>query len=753
MTDNSRNFELEKDLSAVFASAASEEFVSKLQVQLICKAQEQKQHKDRPFYLRPAWLATSLILLALLISFFAIGPSRVVAAFQKLLGYVPGTGLVSTDAPLRVLAEPVEQTRDGVTITVASALLSADKTRIEYHVFGIPRDAYPDSEAVPGCIQQEYLRLPDGTELERMNGYPAIPANVNEAVLVIPCLANTLPGKAPENWEFPLRFIPAPAELTVFPVEEVTPTDKPTPDVAAQAGTFTPQATQEPGASVQVLRSIDTENGYIIIVSFGQNGDSTAWLQQTGVPYIIDAAGNKVHYSIPLDVQNSLPPDNTGAYVMAYKFNAAGVTFPLTIHYQGVLISANHPEAQVSINFDTGANPQPGQQWQINQQAELAGHKITLLSVTAGTRGEYSGYNFYLKTEEEGIGVSISIEGYEAVGGGGGGGGMNPNEFSSSLIYNSQPTGKLKVVLSNLVETSETMEWTGQWSPDVVRTDIPSSAKLGEGVCADGATIDGLAAVPQSLKGKILIDQTASDGSSALILSNLDGSGQKILTTDTGWEAISGNGQKAVYSSPQGFVLIDIPSGIEMPLNLTGYDPILSYDGNKLAYVNDAADGVNFYDVQEKTIRRISDRAFSGTVSWSADGTAVYIADMASGGSAWQIRRIDVGSGAIVDSILIENGSYKSLDIAMSPDEKWVAYRGRDNAGVYLSNMENGQSRLLLDSPTLGTSGIAWGSDDWLGVSVLEYDNTHKVILVNPFTCQTWMLPSFSGAIEGLAVQ
>ena len=46
-----------------------------------------------------------------------------------------------------------------------------------------------------------------------MNDYPAIPADVNEAVLVIPCLANTLPGKAPENWELPLRFVPAPEGL------------------------------------------------------------------------------------------------------------------------------------------------------------------------------------------------------------------------------------------------------------------------------------------------------------------------------------------------------------------------------------------------------------------------------------------------------------------------------------------------------------------------------------------------------------
>ena len=147
MTDNSRYTELEKQLSAEFSAAAPDEFVSKLQAQLNRKALDKAARKARPFYLRPAWLATSLVVLALLISFFAIGPAKVVAAVQRLLGYVPGTGLVSTDAPLRVLAEPVEQIRDGITLTVTSALLSADKTHIEYRVFGIPRSAYPNSES------------------------------------------------------------------------------------------------------------------------------------------------------------------------------------------------------------------------------------------------------------------------------------------------------------------------------------------------------------------------------------------------------------------------------------------------------------------------------------------------------------------------------------------------------------------------------------------------------------------------------
>lgn len=749
MTDDSRNYELEKDLSAVYASAPSEDFVSILQAQLTHKAQEQKQRFARPFYLRPVWLATSLVLLALLITFFAIGPSRVVAAFQKLLGYVPGTGLVSTDTPLRVLAEPVEQTRDGVTLTVTSALLSAESTHIEYRVFGIPRDAYPDSEAISGCMQQEYLRLPDGSKLERMNDYPAIFADVNEAVLVVPCLANTLPGKAPENWELPLRFVPAPEGFMVLPVEEITPA------IAAETATQLPVEAQTPtpdasAGSVTVTKVIDTENGFILIVSFLPGGGNNAWVQQSGMPTITDEAGKNVAYSIPLDIQNSLQADPSGADVMAYQFNASGVAFPMTIHYRGVRISVPQPDARASFTFDAGAAPQPGQEWKIDQPIELAGHTLTLVSVDADSRG---GYSFHFKTDVNVNGVGVSIEGYQPNGGGGGGGGgMTNGEINVSISYSVLPKGTLTVVLSSLSEITGELEWTTQWSPTMIRTDIPSTPQLADGVCADAATIANLASLPAGIQGKGLFGETSVDGSTSLVLASLDGSGKVVLSPEIGWETLSGNGKKIVYSSLEGFVLYDITSASTTQLNLGGYNPRLSSDGTKLAYVEVAAAGIDVYDIQTRTNRQVSNQAYSSVVGWSADDTRLYIAVMAAGGSAWQIQSIDVNSGAAQALFIIENGSYKALNAALSPDGQWVAYRGRGNSSVYLAHIDGSETRLLLDNPSIGISGITWASNGWLGVSLMNADNSQNVIMVDPESCQAWVLPQLNGTIQGLII-
>jgi hypothetical protein len=729
--------------NAYSAASAAPEFVSQVQEQLSQRAGRLPQVKAKPFYLRPAWLVTAGILMALFISFFAIGPERVAAAVQKLLGYVPGVGLVSTDAPLRILEQPVEQTRDGVTLTVTSALLSADQTRIEYRVFGIPRDAYPNSEDVPGCMQQEYLRLPDGTRLERMNDYPAVPANVNEAVLVIPCLLNTLPGKAPENWELPLRFIPAPEGYVVLPVEEINPTVT----VQETETGATPTQEEQPEI-VKVTRVIETENGYILIVSFLPDGVAATWMQQSGPPVITDASGQKVAYNIPLDIQNSLPADPNGADVMAYQFNASGVTFPVSILYRGIAIGVLDPEAKASFIFDAGDNPQPGQQWMLNQSIELAGHTLTVVSVDADSRG---GYSFRFKSDANVNAVSVSIEGHTP--NGGGGGGPVNGEFNISQSYAVLPSGKLTIVLSGLSEVTEELEWTAQWSPTSPRSDIPATAQLAEGVCANFGTIAGLEAISSPVSGKVLLALFNADGSTSLVLANLDGSGQTVLPPQISRGELSGDGSKVVYFGEGGFILYDVASGAATQLNLEGNNPRLSTHGDKLAYVENAAAGIDVYDVPTRVNRQISNQAYSAVVGWSTDDSTLYVAVMAAGGVAWQIQAVDVQTGTSQILFTVENGSYKALNAAISPDGQWVAYRGRDNGSVYVAKTDGSETRLLLESPAIGTSGLAWGANGWLGVSLMQEDNSQTVILVDPSSCQMWLLPQLNGKLQGLAIE
>jgi len=103
-----------------------------------------KSKKPHPFFdLRPAWTVTFAILTLMIIGTLVIGPQRVYAAVLQLFGYIPGAGIVDQNNPIRLLAEPVSITRDGVTVSVNQVVLTGTETRLDFGVSGVPLSAYP----------------------------------------------------------------------------------------------------------------------------------------------------------------------------------------------------------------------------------------------------------------------------------------------------------------------------------------------------------------------------------------------------------------------------------------------------------------------------------------------------------------------------------------------------------------------------------------------------------------------------------
>jgi hypothetical protein len=740
----SRTDGLEKQLEKMYASHnASKKFTHALEIRLKDRVEEEIRRRNRPWLLKPSSLALTGVLLALLIAFFVVGPEKVYAEVRNLLGYIPGVGLVDTSNPIRVLSEPVEQTRNGVTITVTSAVLTADRTHIEYRIFGVPRSAYPDNENVMGCMQQEFIVLPDGTRLERTSDYPPIPADVNEAYLVIPCIGNTLPGTVPEGWILPLKFKPAPEGYAVLPVIEVSPS----PFATVVSGTSTPDADN----ALSVTKVIETDNGYILIGRFAPSVEEGDWVQSTGNAQIVDAAGKDVPYSMQYDV---LPGENIGGggYEWAYKFNNSGVSYPITITFKGFKLIQADPSATAVIEFDTGPDPQPGQEWQVDQQVMLAGHTLTLKTISADAR---QGYSFNFEVDPQVYSVGVTIEGFDAVGGGGGGNLMGGGRFHVSLAYDSLPAGKLKLVLSNLTLVSDPITWQTNWAPEDMGLTPPAVSGLPEGVCADASTIVGLPAIPSNLTGKVLMyEQLENSDKWGLVLYNLDGSGKAVLAEEANWADVSRDGTKVVYSAPGGFQVYDLATGQVTALtNVDGYNPRWSPDGSQVAYIGGAAAGVYIVDVTTGKTRQVSSAGYESVIGWSPDGAVLYIAIPAAGGAAWQVRTVDLVSGENEVKFLIEDGSYKALNAALSPDGQWIAYRGRDNASVHLIKTDGSGARLLVDSVGVGTSGIAWTASGWPALTVMTDDSGNvKLLLVDPATCSAYVLPNFKGVLQGIVM-
>lgn len=409
----------------------------------------QRRNFMQTLHAKPAWMILFVLLaLALL--------SGVVYAVSRSLGYIPGVGIVEQGAPIRVLAEPVTLTREGITVTVTSATLAPDKTVITYTIENVPWQALSHQEDVPGCYAEGQIRLPNGSLLVPQSGgggmsaegkwetrmvYSAIPPQFNEAEFLLDCIRETLPGKAPENWRLTLRFVPAPPNLTMVPVVEI-----PTPTPAPQ--------TAEPPAAGEIMpfvihHSMQIGEKTILLGSLTQPGDGT-WIEQRAPLRVLDANGQEVFTTWPT-VEN-LPPFDWGV-----EFQSAQA-YPLTLTWQGARISTLPGSAE--ITFDAGENPQPGQEWPLNQPLSLAGRTVTLVSISADSR---NGYQFHFRAGPDVTGLQVELPGYQPVGGGGGGA---EGEFSVALAFETLPKGKLRVVFSQLTVAGPLETWTLQWQPE-----------------------------------------------------------------------------------------------------------------------------------------------------------------------------------------------------------------------------------------------------------------------------------------------
>lgn len=724
------------------------EFVDEVYGNLMQRALT-KSKKPVPFSrLRPAWTIAIAVLALMTIGTLIIGPQRVYATVLQLFGYVPGVGIVDQTSPIRLLVEPVRITRDGVTVSVNQAILTETETRLDYGVSGVPLSAYPKTEAISGCVEREYLRLPDGT---RLDVDAPIPASVDEAIFVLPCIFNTLPGTVPVEWELPIYFVAAPADLTILPVLDVTlsnaPTDQESGLIIGTAPMMT--STESTQVNVSIEKVIETEDGYILLGSVRSNYPAGSWLQITGPATIKDTDGTKVSYTVPDDVQ---PLDDAGlgqgGYSWVMHINGTDVKFPITISFSGVIVSQVDPEAFAKTTINVGLNPQPEQIWEVNQDVQIAGNTIRLISLTARA----DGYSFSIDPGMNLSGVSVQIEGYQAIGGGGGEGTANGQLFSTSLMYGDMPKGDLTILFSNPRFTSPIAIWQAEWQPETIRQFPAIDASSAS--CLNAESFQKLSPLPAGLNGEVVFTQL--NPQLQIVQAEMDGSQLKMLAAGSGRAALTQDGTRMAYTTDAGIRIQNLSSGefTEMA-GVFGRDLHWSPDGNQLAYVNSGdLFGVFLIDSDGKNPGQLSNLGYESIAGWSPDGSILYYAIPGSSGDGFLLRSVDVSTGITKDLFVLEKSSRKAPMPAVSPDGKWIAYRASDNSSLFIKGMDGSPARLLLDNPAGAISGIAWDKESrLLGVSVItpEYPDG-EIILMAPERCETFRLPGLSGELDGVLI-
>lgn len=418
-----------------------------------------REEKALPWMQR---LRTRLVLIVLLLILSLALISGAAYALSRSLGYLPGVGLVEQGSSIRVLAEPLSQTRDGITLTVHKAVLTSERTVIVMTMENIPWQAFAHQEVSSVCTTEPQLRLPNG-ELLRMTAarassdaegrselrwtYEPIPPKVNEADFLVPCILHALPDTAPENWLFKLRFVPAPPELTVLPVQEVA---TPFPTTPSRPESQTPEGWR-------LEKVIETEQGYILVGTFHLS-DLPYQAMALGFgewPSVTDAFGNPIpaYPASDLDLSSTV----LGEIPWSIELRGKQYAWPITIRVQS--IDAETTELSAEFTIDVGDNPQPGQEWAIGKTIQRSDMQFELQQVRFTGRG----YEFELKAADPWRHVELAIEG--ATQSEGFGSSDDQGNIQVGLEFETPPVGQLRVKITGVLFRVPG-DWSFQWKPE-----------------------------------------------------------------------------------------------------------------------------------------------------------------------------------------------------------------------------------------------------------------------------------------------
>lgn len=456
-----------------------------------------------------AYAVATLLLIGVMV--IAIGPSKVLAQIQAIFGFVPNVGLVDASSPFRQLAQPVSETRDGVTLDIQSAFLSADGTIITYTMSDLPAEIKHTRFGEPECNLPAYLTLPDGSRIEAAGSSSnmpdgsyansirfsdPVPANFNQATLVFPCLEGTVRGKGPEDWQFALTFKPAPENLAVYPatlIPSQAQIENPAP------ATLEPAAQSEvesgvpamPGRIVNgdhqenmiVLAVVEKPDSYWVTWAYPDKSDDD--IQRNGYlyeqlynPVLYDANGTQLpvpDHETQLELwqyedslRNQLSDQEGALYdstLHTFVVPKSGILYPVYARQNVYERSFPEKEAYAEIEFDGSKVQSSDEPVEINQEIQLGSVKFELDAIE---KNQFGGYSFLFDgTEGNVVQCQAGLVGYTTnMGGSNSFDPGDPFHFYQAEMYSQIPTGMLTVRVSQPAVLGDLISFIGTWSPE-----------------------------------------------------------------------------------------------------------------------------------------------------------------------------------------------------------------------------------------------------------------------------------------------
>jgi hypothetical protein len=378
--------------------------------------------------------------------------SGAVYALGRTLGYIPGVGMVDNSSGIRMLVEPVTETRDGVTLTISSVIAYGDRVELVYDVKGIsPENDGSQAEdaqiiptdfcggvnigSSPSMAGDARLQLPDGTVLERdytgkysQNVFAmkpvyaaTIPGDVTRLTFRLDCIPQARHGAVPEDWAVPLELKTVTAGTVVgTPVIEVEPVVVQPTSQPVGTGGSAPQASPVPNPVVTLnltkVVPLETMTVFYFSMEMEKKDPSLISIMPVSVS-VLDSQGQKIQLIGNFAWQ---PFEHRAGSEFEFTSQGKPADGPLTLvvenavaYYAPLYVDPKQATPdEMSFTFDAGINPQYGQIWKLEETFEIAGYWLRVTSARAasfediqsprfidGSQGYDYGYDFTVEAD------------------------------------------------------------------------------------------------------------------------------------------------------------------------------------------------------------------------------------------------------------------------------------------------------------------------------------------------------------------
>ena len=687
------------------------------------------------------WRFGLVVLVIIVAVVLAVGPQKVLAQVRSWLGYNPQLGLVDTTTAIRVLKEPVSQIREGITVEVAAAVLDATKTKLDFRVSGVPREAYPEHEKPGDCKEMPWIESVDGGrfEMQQLGVYEAIPQDVDSAIFVLPCIHDTITGTVPVDWRLPIEFIAADAAVPLMPVVVVEQT---------QGATVEP-VNEKPLRTVgehnfRVEKIIETETGYILGGTFALNMSEVTSPYWTSPQVVVrDANGRLVATTYPekaRELLEELAGRSQNKLGWLIEFDARDVAYPLTLSYVGWSAQMDPISLGTPFAIDTALIPPYGQALEINQDMEINGRSVRLLNVSRTQIGLYA-YQFKLNAELSMFDIKV-IE--------------QPANWSDYIIDREQgtytvipvqeslPVGLVHIQLFNVSWRGEEIAMEIDWAPATPHTSMASSAD-GLQVCVlDEEKLDSAQPVTDLKEAQLLIYEPIPEkGTYGLFVYNAANTEKQLIAINATWGEFSPDGRTVAYSGADQLIHIhEIESDSDRILSgVSGYNISWSPDGTRLSYINTAPTQqiglavVNLDGSGQELL--VEDRQISN-IGWSADGKALfYKQNYFPDDTSATLNEYDLMTH---QSSELLSTSDRNFMIKANQEAKnelfWVTAARRGELSIYARLTGEIRLQQLFPNASVLAADKNWALGKTVGVDW----QSRRLVLIQPDSCQVELL-------------